>query len=295
MRNVQAGNLDARAEVESGDQIGQLARGFNSMVGSLEATTQELHESHERQIQQAGKLATIGELASGIAHEIRNPLAGIGAAVEVLSEGGGNGQREEIVGEIRRQINRLNRTLRELLDFSRQGEPEMVPCAVLEILGPMLSLVRPDAQKQHIRIIEELAPDLPPIRADVQHVQQALLNILLNAVQAMPEGGTLTVRAEQMDNTLLPRAERSVRLTVSDTGVGIPHENLKKIFSPFFTTKHRGTGLGLAITRSIIEKHHGTIAVESEAGRGSIFVLEFAACAPSEIDGDLEVLSHGKN
>ena len=295
MRNVQAGNLDARAEVESGDQIGQLARGFNSMVGSLEATTRELHESHERQIQQAGKLATIGELASGIAHEIRNPLAGIGAAVEVLSEGGGNGQREEIVGEIRRQINRLNRTLRELLDFSRQGEPEMVPCAVLEILGPMLSLVRPDAQKQHIRIIEELAPDLPPIRADVQHVQQALLNILLNAVQAMPEGGTLMVRAEQMDNTGLPGAERSVRLTVSDTGVGIPHENLKKIFSPFFTTKHRGTGLGLAITRSIIEKHHGTIAVESEAGRGSIFVLEFAACAPSEIGGELEVTSHGKN
>jgi two-component system NtrC family sensor kinase len=166
---------------------------------------------------------------------------------------------------------------------------------VLEILGPMLSLVRPDAQKQHIRIIEELAPDLPPIRADVQHVQQALLNILLNAVQAMPEGGTLTVRAEQMDKTILPGHDRSVRLTVSDTGVGIPHENLKKIFSPFFTTKHRGTGLGLAITRSIIEKHHGTIAVESEAGRGSTFVLEFAACAPSEIGGELEVTSHGKN
>ena len=295
MRSVQAGNLDARAEVESGDQIGQLAQGFNSMVGSLESTTQELHESHERQIQQAGKLASIGELASGIAHEIRNPLAGIGAAVEVLSEGGGNGDRAEIVAEIRRQINRLNRTLRELLDFSRQGDPEMTPCAVPEIVGPMLSLVRPDAQKQHIKIIEQLAPDLPPICADAQHLQQAVLNILLNAVQAMPEGGTLTVRAEPLDKTILPGHDRSMRLTVSDTGVGIPRENLQRIFSPFFTTKHRGTGLGLAITRSIIEKHHGTITVQSEAGRGSTFVLEFAACLPTEVGGELEVTSHGKN
>jgi signal transduction histidine kinase len=281
MRRVQAGDLSSRAAAESADEIGELAQGFNSMVESLETTTRELHQSHEKQIHQASKLASIGELASGIAHEIRNPLAGIGAAVEVLSDNGnGNGQHREIVGEIRQQINRLNTTLRELLDFARQREPEMAPAGVRALLKPMLGLVRIDAQKQHIEIIEDYPSDLPPIRADEQQVQQALLNVLLNAIQAMPDGGTLTVRVAVVAQT--------VRIIIADTGTGIARENLSKIFSPFYTTKHRGTGLGLAITRTIIEKHHGTISVESELNRGSTFILEFAACQP-------EVLSHGAN
>jgi signal transduction histidine kinase len=279
MRRVQTGDLSSRAPAQSDDEIGELAQGFNSMVASLETTTKELQQSHERQIHQASKLASIGELASGIAHEIRNPLAGIGAAVEVLSENGnGNGQHREIVGEIRQQINRLNATLRELLDFAKQREPVMAPAGVRALLKPMLGLVRIDAQKQHIQIVEDYPEELPAICADESQMQQALLNVLLNAIQAMPDGGTLTVRVAVV--------AQSVRITISDTGAGIAPENLAKIFSPFFTTKHRGTGLGLAITRTIVEKHHGTITVESEPGRGTTFTLEFAACQP-------EVLTHG--
>jgi len=286
MRRVQSGDLGARAETESIDEIGELARGFNAMVHSLDAAKRELHESHEKQMQQASKLASIGELASGIAHEIRNPLAGIGAAVEVLSEENNlNGQRTEIVGEIRRQITRLNTTLRNLLGFARQREPEIAPCRVGELIKPMLALVRPEAQKQRVTIVEQLAADLPPISADESQVQQALLNVLLNAIQAMPDGGMLTVRAVL--------ASDNVRITIADTGTGISPEHLQKIFSPFFTTKHRGTGLGLAITRSIVEKHHGVITVESESGRGTTFTLEFAACGPSEVGAPLEVVSHG--
>lgn len=288
MRWVQAGNLKARATEETNDEIGELTRGFNAMVQSLDQATRELEESHEKQIQQAGKLASIGELASGIAHEIRNPLAGIGAAVEVLSEENGlNGQHAEIVGEIRRQITRLNATLRDLLNFARQREPEIAPCSVGDLIKPMLALVRPDAQKQHVTIVEQWADELPPISVDAGQVQQALLNVLLNAIQAMPEGGTLTVRATS--------AGSMVRIAISDSGSGIPRENLRKIFSPFFTTKHRGTGLGLAITRSIIEKHHGRVSVESEVGRGTTFTFEFAACEPSEVGAPQEVLSHGTN
>jgi signal transduction histidine kinase len=110
---------------------------------------------------------------------------------------------------------------------------------------------------------------------------------LLNAIQAMPNGGTLTVCAAP--------AGDHVRLTISDTGVGITRDNLQKIFSPFFTTKHRGTGLGLAITRTIVEKHHGIITVESECGRGTTFTLEFAACTPAECGAPLEVTGHGTN
>jgi len=282
MRRVERGDLSARVEVQSPDEIGELARDFNAMVRSLDVAKCELHESHEKQMQQASKLASIGELASGIAHEIRNPLAGIGAAIEVLAENGqGNGQYGEITTEIRRQIARLNTTLHDLLDFARQREPEIAPCHVGELIRPMLALVRPDAQKQHVTIIEEVAAGLPPICADLAQVQQALLNVLLNAIQAMPDGGTLTVRAQP--------AGDNVRITISDSGVGIPSENLPKIFSPFFTTKHRGTGLGLAITRTIIEKHHGVISVESGSGRGTTFTLEFAACKPQEVG------SHGTN
>ncbi|HVM60979.1 MAG TPA: ATP-binding protein [Verrucomicrobiae bacterium] len=288
MGRVQAGNLKARAAAETSDEIGELAKGFNAMVESLERTTRELEESHDKQIQQAGKLASIGELASGIAHEIRNPLAGISAAAEVLAEENDlNGQRPEIVGEIRRQITRLNGTLRDLLDFARQREPEIASCHVTDLIKPMLALVRPDAQKQRIAIVEQCAAELPPIRADAGQVQQALLNLFLNGIQAMPDGGTLTVGAVQ--------AGDHVRLTVSDTGVGIARDNLHKIFSPFFTTKHRGTGLGLAITRTIVEKHRGTITVVSECGRGTTFTLEFAACQSSEQGAPLEVSSHGTN
>lgn len=287
IRRVQAGDLRARVRDETPDEIGELARGFNAMVISLETTTDELHASHQRQIQQAGKLASIGELAAGIAHEIRNPLAGIGAAVEVLSESGGGpkSQYGEIVAEIRQQIHRLNNTLRGLLDFARQSEPEIVPCEVRDVVKPMLGLVRVDALKQKIRIVEEYAPELPAVCVDPHQLQQALLNILLNAVQAMPDGGTLTVRAEPLATKLCPGPEHSVRITITDTGRGIAPENLGKIFSPFYTTKHRGTGLGLAITRSVIEKHHGTITVESQVGKGTTVVLELVACQP-------EVLCH---
>ncbi len=284
MRRVERGDFTARAEAQRPDEIGELARDFNAMVRSLQNAKQALDESHEKQMQQASKLASIGELASGIAHEIRNPLAGIGAAVEVLADNRA-GTDGEIVQEIRRQITRLNTTLRELLDFSRQREPVFAPCSVADVIRPMIALIRPDAQKNHVAITEELPADLPPIMADSGQAQQAILNVLLNAMQAMSTGGNLTVRAQTADG--------KVRIRITDTGEGIPPENLQRIFSPFFTTKHRGTGLGLAITRSIMEKHQGHVSVESELGRGTTFTLEFAACEISEVGG--EVATHAEN
>lgn len=273
MHHVQAGNFHARAETTSQDEVGQLARGFNAMVESLNRAKQELEKSHEQQIQQADRLASIGELSASIAHEIRNPLAGINAAVEVLADDhAGNGAHREIVTEIRTQISRLNNTLRDLLDFARQRQPEIIPCHVEQIVKPMIALVRPDAHKQHIRITESYAPDLPPVCADPAQIQQAVLNVLLNAVQAMPQGGELTITAVAPPNT------RHVSVAIRNTGPAIPEDVQSKIFSPFFTTKHRGTGLGLAITRSIIEKHGGVIRVTSQPDTGTTFTIELARC-----------------
>jgi len=266
MRRVETGDLAARAISPRVDEIGELERGFNGMVESLDLTKRALHAAHEQQIQQASKLASVGELAAGLAHEIRNPLAGIAAAVEVLAEHRA-GQDREITQEIQVQVKRLNTTLSDLLNFARPREPEIAPCDLAGLVRQMLALVRADAHKHHIQVLEEIPADLPTINADAMQIQQAILNLLLNAIQAMPDGGTLTVRAAG--------GVDRVRLTIQDTGGGIPAEIREKIFAPFFTTKHRGTGLGLAITRTILEKHHGTIAVDSEVGCGTMFTLEF--------------------
>ena len=309
MGRVRSGDFNARATPQGEDEISHLALGFNAMVDSLAATRHELQESHEQQIQQADRLASIGELAAGVAHEIRNPLAGIGAAVEVLGESEkGGGKYGEVVVEIRQQIARLNATLRNLLDFARLREPEIGPCGLCELMRPMVQLVRPDAQKYSVQIAEECPHDLPPICIDGQQVQQAVLNILLNAIQAMPNGGTLTIGAQLIKwppqeavpeaphtNELSEEQRRmprpAMRIFIRDTGVGIPPENLSKIFSPFFTTKHRGTGLGLAITRNIVEKHGGKIKVESEVGRGTTFTLEFVVCKEPVCEAYHEALS----
>ena len=266
MRRVETGDLAARAISPRVDEIGGLERGFNGMVASLDLAKRELHDAHEKQIQQASRLASVGQLAAGLAHEIRNPLAGIGSAVEVLAENRDSHDRE-IIQEIQLQVKRLNTTLSDLLNFARPREPEITPCDLAGLARPMLALIRSDAHKHRIQIVAELPADLPAINADATQIQQAILNLLLNAVQAMPDGGTLTVRAA---------ADASrVRLTIQDTGGGIPAEIREKIFAPFFPTKHRGTGLGLAITRTILENHHGTIRVDSQAGCGAVFTLEF--------------------
>ena len=267
MRRVETGDLAARAISPRLDEIGELERGFNGMVTSLDLAKRELHDAHEKQIQQAGKLASVGELAAGLAHEIRNPLAGIAAAVEVLAENRA-GQDREITQEIQLQVKRLNTTLSDLLNFARPREPEIAPCDLAALVRQMLTLVRADAQKHRIQIVEEIPADLPAVNADATQIQQAILNLLLNAIQAMEGGGLLTVRAT-VD------ADR-VQLSIQDTGGGISAEIREKIFAPFFTTKHRGTGLGLAITRTIMEKHGGTIRVDSAIGCGTMFTLEFS-------------------
>jgi PAS domain S-box-containing protein len=240
----------------------------------------DITEKREMQVRmhRMDKLAALGQLASGIAHEIKNPLAGIGSAIQVLSTHMDTDvSRDEIVNEILAQIGRLDETIRNLLNFAKPGEPRLVLVHPRDVLQPITFLISQQVKDQHIDVTIDIDEDIPKIMVDPQQVQQALLNVMLNAVEAMSDGGKLSVSMNGRETSgPSKKPKRYVTITICDTGPGIPEEILAQIFNPFYTTKTSGTGLGLSITQRIIEQHNGRIDVKTEIGKGTSFTIEFS-------------------
>jgi signal transduction histidine kinase len=272
VRDVAAGDLSGAIETRAADEIGELGRTFNTMVAQLRESRRQLEEHHRRAMERADRLATIGELASGIAHEIRNPLAGISGAVEIIrtQEQLASG-REAMLDEVMKQIRRLETLTRDLLSYSRPADPELAPCAMNDILDSTLFLL--EAAQEHVRVtvVKHYGRDLPLVSVDSSQIQQVCLNILLNAVQAMPDGGEIALTTSVTSDD----GSRSVTVRIEDQGVGMSPEALRKAVTPFFTTKHRGTGLGLSIAQRIMDCHGGTMEIESTEGQGTRFTLLF--------------------
>src|SRR5574341_689128 len=223
------------------------------------------------QLIQSAKLAAVGQLAAGVAHEINNPLTTISGFSELLlgelSEE--NAMRNDLA-LIRREAQRARDVVRRLLDFARQSGPHREPADFNAAVHETVALMRNAAITRNVKVMELYTPDLPWVQLDINQFKQVLLNLLNNAMQAMPGGGTLTVATEASDAEV-----PGVCLRVADTGVGIPHENLERIFEPFFTTKPpgEGTGLGLALSYSIVRDHGGKIEVNSTLNQGTTFVI----------------------
>jgi PAS domain S-box-containing protein len=230
----------------------------------------------EARMHRMDKLASLGQLASGIAHEIKNPLAGIGSAVQVLASSlRVDARQKEIVEEIINQIHRLDGTLKSLLSFAKPGKPNLIPTNPKEIIDAVVFLISQQIKMQNVEIHLDLKNDLPKIIIDPQQIQQALLNVVLNAVEAMPSGGRLTIAASKRALVGPGKIERLfVSFNISDTGPGIPEGVMAQIFNPFFTTKRSGTGLGLSITQGIVEQHNGRIDIQSEIGKGTSFIID---------------------
>jgi signal transduction histidine kinase len=221
-------------------------------------------------------MATIGELASGIAHEIRNPLAGIQGAIEIISEGFPKGDgRRQVTDEIQKQIFKLERLVKDLLNYAKPVPANYVPTDMNELVDKVLSFfVTQRGRSDDLKIQKKFSMPLPRTMVDPSSMEQAFLNIILNAQKAMPEGGTFTI------STLSLRQDgegENIQIVFEDTGIGISKENLPKIFNPFFSTRSDGTGLGLSITKNIIEQHGGKIEVESQVNRGTRFVITLPA------------------
>lgn len=276
MAKVEQGDFSARVVPQGSDAMGSLEHGFNTMVDHLGKTCQECEQRLSQQMARADRLAAVGEMASGVAHEIKNPLAGIGGAIAVLaSDFSEDDPRRAIIGEILEQLTRLNETATDLLFFGRPGEPDFSRVDLNALVGKTLSFITRHPEAKHIRRSTRLAPGLSLVWADEKQLQQVLFNVMLNGIQAMAGQGTLTVETAPVER----EGRRYGRIEVRDTGGGIPAEQLEKIFMPFYTTKTQGTGLGLAICRRLMEQQGGTIRVDSRHGEGTIFIIELPVMA----------------
>jgi two-component system NtrC family sensor kinase len=235
----------------------------------------------EEELIRSEKLASIGQLAAGVAHEVNNPLAGILVYIKLLLKKYEqnqlqNKQTKEQLEKIARETERCSRIIKNLLDFSRQTEATFRPVDINQVIEATFSIVGHQISLENIKLKKELGRYLPPIMGDFDQIQQALMNIVLNAAQAMPNGGDLTVTTSTVLGIKIGRSiNNAVRIDVSDTGVGISKENLNKLFTPFFTTKEKGkgVGLGLSVVHGIIERHHGKIEIESNLGTGTTFSI----------------------
>ncbi len=263
-RKVAAGDWGATVEVATADEIGQLARAFNRM-------THELVEQRERLVQ-AERVAAWRELARRLAHELKNPLFPLQITVENMQRA--RAQYPEQFDEVFREgsatllaeLANLKQIVSRFSDFAKMPAPEMQPIQLNDLAAETVKLFAAQLSQAHIAVRTELDPDLPPVMGDREQLTRVLRNLTLNAIDAMPQGGALTIRTAAQ--------ESGVRIEVSDTGQGLTPEECARLFTPYYTTKTHGTGLGLAIVQSVISDHKGRISVESEPGRGSTFRID---------------------
>jgi signal transduction histidine kinase len=279
--DVASGDLAARAPVRSDDELGNLAREFNTMCERLEDARKTLiaNEEERRRIEaslrNAERLASVGRLAAGLAHEIGTPLGVIvGRAESLRRKLAGNERAQRSLQIIAGQIERISTTVKGMLDYSRARTVSLAPTALTDVLGKVLEFLEDRFQNRSIEVETDFPRELPRVLADADRLYEVFLNLAMNAIDAMPEGGRLAVRVGTEDR---PQAERPALhrafavVSFEDQGCGISQKDLERIFDPFFTTKEvgKGTGLGLSISYGIVREHGGWIEAESAVGAGT--------------------------
>ena len=265
-KRVSAGDLSVTIPVESKDEIGEMADGFNKMVEKLRE-----REALEKRLYEAEHLSRVGQLASGIAHEIRNPLNYISLAIDHLKAeilptcGEKCSELEELTEKIKEEVRRANYMVINFMNYGRPLKLRRTLIPYADLLGKVLPVMQARLAEQHIIVDLQIPDDLPPLWGDQELLRNCILNFISNAAQAMTNGGTITLGACQLSGRMA--------LSFADQGCGISPDDVGKIFQPYFTTKDVGIGLGLAITERIIKEHGGEIQVESSQGHGTVFTV----------------------
>lgn len=314
--HISKGNLDLQVKVKTHDEVGELASSFNDMVRRLKESRNEIEEwnrtlekrveerTHSLQRTQSElkgvneqlvkaltelreaqdkmihteKMAALGQMASTIAHEIHNPLAGMRGALEVVLKDQPDESYAGVLKKVLEQIDRLSQTTTRLLSFARPAKPQQQPTDLEDLIDKTKLFVDDQARRRGVEIVLELESMDRPILVDPQLTNQVFLNIALNAIQAMDDGGTLTISSS------VDPDDKSVSINFSDTGKGMSSEVLDKAFYPFFTTKRSGTGLGLYVVKDIVEQQGGTVTVSSTPGKGTVVTVKL----PAREDASLE-------
>jgi len=282
---IAKGDLNHKVNINLKDEIGQLAFSFNRMTEDLKKANQKLihwGKTLEKQVEertkklkemqdsliQSEKQASLGKMAAGIAHEINNPLTSILINSHLMLEKLDNDPYlEESLSLITEETSRCSSIVKGLLEFSRQSLPKKVPADINQLITSTSALLENQLLFQNIEVKKELEPNLPNVKIDTGKTKQVLWNLMINAAEAMPDGGKLSLA------TRFSEDKKSVIIEVTDTGKGIPQENINKLFDPFFTTKESGSGLGLAVTYGIIRQHQGRIKASSKVGQGTTFTV----------------------
>jgi len=261
------GNLNVSVSFANrNDEIGDLGRNFNQMVQQLRESREEIERLHRTQMSRAEHFATLGEVATGLAHEIRNPLAGIAGVIEIIGRDLPNtSPARAVVKDVRQEIARINQIVTDLLQTARPHPPKVRKSDLNTTVEHAVMLGRQQSLAKGIEIALHKDPSLPEVEHDSDQIHQVLLNLLINAQQAIDGKGKIEVVVEH-------RGPSAV-IEVKDSGRGITPEQLPNIFRPFYTTKGDGTGLGLSLARRIVEDHHGRIDVTSAIGQGTTFAV----------------------
>ncbi len=301
-RRLASGNFDSPIPVRGDDEFGSLARSTNTMMAALKTSREDLEgwvekleekvknrteelRLAEAEVARGEKLASIGQLAAGIAHELNNPLTGVLTFTTLLRKKMPEGSADaEDLDLVIRETKRCASIIRRLLDFAREKTPEKALVDMNGVVQDTVRFVERSAALQQVEIVADLDPDLPQLSVDADLMKQVLINILVNAQQAIQGRGRITVRSRLLPPRRLAGASEAlpvVEIAVTDTGCGIPPANLQRIFDPFFTSKEvgKGTGLGLSVSYGIVHSHGGEIEVESTVGEGSTFRI----CLPARL------------
>ncbi|KPJ60652.1 MAG: hypothetical protein AMJ46_05150 [Latescibacteria bacterium DG_63] len=276
---VIGGDLSARVGVRPAGEMGALCSAIDQMADAVEEREEQLKIATSRQIGQSAKLASIGRLAAGIAHEINNPLTGVLTFAHLLRQKNKvDEQSKEDVNVIIRETTRVREIVQGLLNFARESTPQKELLDMNQVITDTMKLVRSQKEFNNVTVVENLAPGLPLIYGDKNQLQQVFLNLSLNAVEAMEQGGTLSITTTAENG--------NVQIAFQDTGCGIKKEHLDDIFEPFFTTKPptKGTGLGLSVSYGIIRRHGGSIEADSKEGEGSTFTITLPVTGPESSD-----------
>jgi signal transduction histidine kinase len=264
---INQGDLTERVKIPESKELGQLGMSFNKMIENFQRTQKELFHYHQKELQDASKLATIGEMAARLAHEVRNPLMGIANSIEIIIGEMPDNPNKPILEEIKRQANRVNIAISNLLKYSRHTDITLKQGNINEIITNLVFFLKNQKQNKKINFVTDLQAEIPEFIFDTEQIENVLLNLSINAIQATEDQGIIILR------TIYNPDNKTLTITVEDTGSGVPDEKALDIFKPFFTTRTEGTGLGLAISKDIIEKHHGKIWFKNKDTGGCIFTI----------------------